>query len=41
LNAFLDFDTAPLSILWHLLVGSEGTFGFIAEAVFRTIPDLP
>ncbi len=40
LNAFLDFGT-PLSILWHLLVGSEGTLGFIAEAVFRTIPDLP
>jgi len=40
LNAFLDFDT-PLSILWHLLVGSEGTLAFIAEAVFRTIPDLP
>ena len=40
LNAFLDFDT-PLSILWHLLVGSEGTLGFIAEAVFRTVPDLP
>ncbi len=40
LNAFLDFDT-PLTILWHLLVGSEGTLGFIAEAVFRTIPDLP
>ena len=40
LNAFLDFDT-PLSILWHVLVGSEGTLAFIAEAVFRTIPDLP
>lgn len=40
LNAFLDFST-PLSILWHLLVGSEGTLAFIAEAVFRTIPDLP
>ena len=40
LNAFLDFDT-PLAILWHLLVGSEGTLAFIAEAVFRTIPDLP
>ncbi|HUC43131.1 MAG TPA: FAD-binding oxidoreductase [Candidatus Sulfotelmatobacter sp.] len=40
LNAFLDFDT-PLDILWHLLVGSEGTLAFIAEAVFHTIPDLP
>jgi D-lactate dehydrogenase len=40
LNAFLDFKT-PLTILWHLLVGSEGTLAFIAEAVFRTIPDLP
>jgi D-lactate dehydrogenase len=40
LNAFLDFAT-PLSILWHLLVGSEGTLAFTAEAVFRTIPDLP
>jgi len=40
LNALLDFDT-PLSILWHLLVGSEGTLAFIAEAVFRTVPDLP
>ena len=40
LNAFLDFDT-PLSILWHLIVGSEGTLAFIAEAVFRTVPDFP
>ncbi|HJQ97075.1 MAG TPA: FAD-binding and (Fe-S)-binding domain-containing protein, partial [Candidatus Polarisedimenticolaceae bacterium] len=40
LNAFLDHAT-PLSILWHLLVGSEGTLAFIAEAVFRTVPDLP
>jgi len=40
LNAFLDFDS-PLAILWHLLVGSEGTLAFLAEAVFRTVPDLP
>lgn len=40
LNAFLDFAT-PLEILWHLLIGSEGTLAFLAEAVFRTIPDLP
>jgi len=40
LNAFLDHET-PLSILWHLLVGSEGTLAFTAEAIFRTVPDLP
>ena len=38
LNAFLDFD-APLDILVHLLIGSEGTLGFIAEAVLHTLPD--
>ncbi|MHB8779204.1 MAG: FAD-binding oxidoreductase [Anaerolineales bacterium] len=38
LNAFLDFD-APLDILTHLLIGSEGTLGFIAEAVLHTLPD--
>ena len=40
LNAFLDFD-APLDILTHLLIGSEGTLGFIAEAVLHTLPDYP
>ncbi|HEX4824812.1 MAG TPA: FAD-binding and (Fe-S)-binding domain-containing protein [Candidatus Polarisedimenticolaceae bacterium] len=40
LNAFLDFDN-PLPILWHLLVGSEGTLAFIEEATFETVPDLP
>ena len=38
LNAFLDFET-PLDILTHLLIGSEGTLGFIAEAVLHTLPD--
>lgn len=37
LNSFLDFDD-PLDILVHLLIGSEGTLAFVAEAVFRTIP---
>ncbi len=40
LNAFLDFET-PVQILQHLMIGSEGTLGFIAEAVLRTVPDPP
>jgi D-lactate dehydrogenase len=40
LNAFLDFET-PLEILIHLLIGSEGTLGFIAEAVLNTLPAYP
>lgn len=40
LNAFLDYER-PVDIFAHLLVGSEGTLAFIAEAVLRTIPDLP
>jgi D-lactate dehydrogenase len=40
LNAFLDFER-PAAILRNLLIGSEGTLAFIAEAVLETIPDLP
>lgn len=40
LNAFLDYDR-PVEILRHLLIGSEGTLAFIAEAVLNTVPDLP
>jgi D-lactate dehydrogenase len=40
LNAFLDFDTA-VDIFQHLLIGSEGTLAFIAEAVLHTVLDLP
>lgn len=36
-NAFLDFDSAA-DILTHLMVGSEGTLGFILSATFETIP---
>jgi len=37
LCAFLDANT-PLTIFWRLLVGSEGTLAFLAEAVFETVP---
>ncbi|XAS67432.1 FAD-binding and (Fe-S)-binding domain-containing protein [Micrococcaceae bacterium Sec5.7] len=40
LNSLLDYDN-PVDIMAHLIVGSEGTLGFLAEAVFRTIPRLP
>ena len=40
LNALLDFDS-PVKVFEHLLVGAEGTLAFIAEAVLRTVPDLP
>lgn len=40
LNSFLDY-SAPIDILAHLIVGSEGTLAFIAEVVFNTIPLLP
>ena len=39
-NAFLDFD-APAEILAHLVIGSEGTLAFVAEATFRTVPVRP
>ncbi len=40
LCAFLDAET-PLEIFRRLIVGSEGTLAFIAEAVFETVPLLP
>ena len=40
LNAFLDF-RRPVDILRNVLVGSEGTLAFVAEAVLSTVPDLP
>ncbi len=40
LNAFVDFER-PVDIFRNLLIGSEGTLAFIAEAVLNTVPDLP
>jgi len=38
LNALVDFED-PIDILQHLLIGSEGTLGFIAEITYRTVPE--
>ncbi|MFJ6706516.1 MULTISPECIES: FAD-binding and (Fe-S)-binding domain-containing protein [unclassified Streptomyces] len=40
LNSLLDHSD-PADILAHLMIGSEGTLGFVGEAVFRTVPLLP
>jgi D-lactate dehydrogenase len=40
LNAFVDHDS-PAQILAHLMIGAEGTLGFLAEATLRTVPELP
>jgi D-lactate dehydrogenase len=38
LNALIDF-YSPFDILEHLMVGSEGTLGFISEITYRTVPE--
>lgn len=40
INAFLDYDS-PAQILLHLVVGSEGTLAFVAQATLRTLPVNP
>ncbi len=36
INALVDFDD-PIDILSHLLIGSEGTLGFISEVIYQTV----
>ena len=38
LNALVDHSEAA-DILAHLMIGSEGTLGFISEITYRTVPD--
>jgi D-lactate dehydrogenase len=40
LNALVDFDE-PIEIIQHLMIGSEGTLGFISEITYNTVPDYP
>ena len=38
LNAIIDYED-PIDIITHLMIGSEGTLGFIKEITFRTVPE--
>ena len=38
LNALVDFED-PIDVLSHLMIGSEGTLGFISEITYRTVPE--
>ncbi len=38
LNALVDF-LDPIDIIQHLMIGSEGTLGFMKDVTFRTVPE--
>jgi D-lactate dehydrogenase len=40
LNALIDFSD-PVDILAHLMIGSEGTLGFISEITYHTVEEHP
>ena len=40
LNALVDFED-PYDIIQHLMVGSEGSLGFISEVTYRTVVEHP
>src|SRR5690554_5633521 len=39
-NSLIDFDD-PIDIIQQLMIGSEGTLGFISQATFNTVHDAP
>lgn len=39
-NSLIDFSD-PIRIIQHLMIGSEGTLGFISQATFDTVHDAP
>ena len=38
LNALVDFED-PFDVIQHLMIGSEGTLGFIKDITFKTVPE--
>eukprot|EP01026_Neomeris_dumetosa_P054152 TRINITY_DN485_c0_g1_i8.p1 TRINITY_DN485_c0_g1~~TRINITY_DN485_c0_g1_i8.p1 ORF type:complete len:1081 (-),score=181.75 TRINITY_DN485_c0_g1_i8:318-3560(-) len=42
LNALVDFPiTDPIEIIKRIMIGSEGTFGFVSKVTYNTVPEWP
>ncbi len=42
LNALVDFPLSdPIEIIKRLMIGSEGTLGFVSQATYNTVPEWP